>query len=469
MVPGGVFAVALETIGERGVTDIDLAPVIGVVAAAAVFAVVAGGGVLEMALGALVDGVAFFMVELRLGPGPGIVTAGALARIMVLGGVLGVAVLAVLEALVVEVGVSPALGGVVAGGAVFPVVVGGLVVAILAVLIVDVAFLAIAEVVARRGFGLVTGETIRDAGVVESQDGPIVGVLVAVDAGLGVKGMERGCFVESLGVLEVAGEAFDYVLVIEGDGVPTDGVMAILAGAVEVFGVVEVRVGGVFLGERSREDGVGDLDDGLELMAVGALGRGADILAVGVAGEAVGVGVSAFEGVAVVVDLLAEEGDGHSADDGGGFGDGADGVRGVVVLRVLAEEGIDAGVQDVDGLAAGLIDGEDDEFGLFEQCVEIGEDEVVLVLVEVIGVGQEGGESLVEGDGGSLDGVGVLGVGQVGEAAFGQGEGQASAVFAFVSQGEAALFGDILEGVEAVARMEGIGFRQVVEAGEGGY
>ena len=130
--------------------------------------------------------------------------------VVVVGGRIGsVAVLAVLEAGMVEVGVGPTLGGVVAGGAVIAIVIGGLGMAILAVLVADVeedvivpvvdidmALLAVAEVVTVWGLRLVAGEAVVGAGVIESGDGPVVGVLVAVGAGLGVEGMDGGSLVD---------------------------------------------------------------------------------------------------------------------------------------------------------------------------------------------------------------------------------------------------------------------------------
>jgi len=474
------FGVTVYTIGEVVVAEVDVFPTIGIVTAAAVLAVVAGRGIFEVAVGTLVDRVAFVVIELGFVPGLGVVAARALVGVVVGGRIGSVAALAVLETGMVEVGVSPTLGGVVAGGAVIAIVVEGLGVAILAVLVteveedvivpvvdIDMALLAVAEVVSVWELRLVAGEAVVGIGVIESGDGPVVGILVAVGAGLGVKGMDGGSLVDVGGFLLVAGEAFDDVLVVESDGIPTDGIMAVLAGAVEVLGVIEVGVGDVFLREGDGEDGVGSLDDGLEGVAIGAVGGGADILAAGVAGDAVGGSVSALEGIDGVVDLLSEEGDGHGRDDGGRFGDGAHGVRREGVFGFLLEEGVDARVEEIDGLAAGLINGEDDQFSLMEQGIQVSEDEGVLIRGEALAIGQEGGESLVESDGGSLDALGVLSVGQVGEAAFGQGERQASGLFALMREGEAGLLGEVLDGIELIAGVERIGFRQIVEAGEG--
>ena len=182
----------------------------------------------------------------------------------------------------------------------------------------------------------------------------------------------------------MAGEALDDADMVERGGDPVIGVVAVLAGALEVMGVVEVGVSLVFLGERDGEDTALDFDDGLEGVAVGALGGRTDILAIGVAGQAVGLLMSAIEGVDAVVDLLAEEGDGHGGDFSGCSSEGLDGIWWVIVGVMALEQGGDPAVEDVDGLAAGLIDGEDDQFSLSEEGVELSQDEFLLVLGEAV-------------------------------------------------------------------------------------
>ena len=108
----------VDTIGEIVVAEVDILPTIRIMTAAAVLAVVASRGILEVTTGTLVDRVTRLVIELGFFPGLGVVALGALIFVVVVGCIGSVAVLAILEAGVVEVGVSPTLGGVVAGGAV---------------------------------------------------------------------------------------------------------------------------------------------------------------------------------------------------------------------------------------------------------------------------------------------------------------------------------------------------------------
>ena len=59
-------------------------------------------------------------------------------------------------------------------------------------------------------------------------------------------------------------------------------------------------------------------------------------------------------------------------------------------------------------------------------------------------------------------------MGQVRQAAFSQGKGHVDAFLPLLGEGKAALFSQVLDGVERVAGVEGIGFCQVVQAADGG-
>ena len=478
MVCGGIAAVAIQAVAaEAVVVDADLLPVGGVVAAAAVFAVVAGRGILEVAVDTVIDGVAL-VPEVDIGPGLGVVAAGALAGVVAFIG--AVTVFAVFETVVVELGERPAAGGEVAGVAGLAIVIGRRGMAFLAVLVanveedhilpvvdIDVAVLAFAHVMVIGSFRGVAGDTAIDNLMLESDQEPVIGVQVAVEAGGGVEMVREGSQVGLLGLFLVAGKAFDHSAVVELGGLPVGGIVAVLAETLEVIGVIEVGVGGVFEGEIDGEDLAALFDHRLVGMAVFAFGGGAHILTAGMTGQAVGVLVSAIEGIDAVIDILAEEGDGHGIDGGRSGGHSADGIIRLRIIAVIIKEGGDLALQVADHFAAAFVNRKDHQFGLAEEDIELVEDQDLVGGRKAVGIDQDGGKGAVELDGRSLETVGVMSLGQVSQAAFGQVEGQESAFLTLLGEVQTALFGDILKVVERVAGLEGIGFRQIVQAAEG--
>ncbi|MCJ7558408.1 MAG: hypothetical protein MUP90_16055, partial [Gammaproteobacteria bacterium] len=423
MVGRGLAAVAIQAVtAEAAVVDADLLPVGGVVAAAAVFAIVTGRGILEVAVDTVIDGVAL-VPEVDIGPGLGVVAAAALAGVVVfIGAVTG---FAVFETGVVELGERPAAGGEVAGGAGLAIVVGRRGMAFLAVLVanveedhilpvvdIDVAVLAFAHVMVIGSFRGVAGDTAIDILMLESDQEPVIGVQVAVEAGGGVEMVRKGSQVGLLGLFLVAGKAFDYSAVVELGGLPVGGIVAVLAETLEVRGVIEVGVGGVFEREIDGEDCVALFDHRLVGMAVFAFGGGAHILTAGMTGQAVGVLVSAIEGIDAVIDILAEEGNGHGIDCGRSGGHGPDGIIRLLLIAVIIEEGGDLALQVADHFAAAFVNRKDHQFGLAEEDIELVEDQDLAGGRKAVGIDQDGGKGAVELDGRSLEAVGVMSLGQ---------------------------------------------------------
>jgi hypothetical protein len=468
-VVGLVEGVAVEAVGIAGMVKGDLVPGIGGVAIGA-----GAGVVVEEVVLARVAGLAVVkagVVEGSVGPGFGVgVAVGAGGRGL-LDGEKGGGLVAVGLGLPGGVPEKAAGAGVVAGGAVLGVaiaafsdvgvlegeglpVVGGMAGGALA--------WVVGGEVALEG---VAGEAVGEAEMVKVNVEPVLGGGVAVVAAVVEALVEEGLVVgRGLAVGEDGQEPAGVV----GLGIVAGGAVVLVAGlAIDDAGMVKVAwVPGVDeVAVEAVAVKVAGVEVGFwEVVAVVAGSGRAGVEAELVALVAVEAAVAAGEGPEGVVDVLAEEGDGLGAGELDGLRQECDGlvVRGVGVAEGenLALEG---GEDDVGGGEA-AVEGDGG-------AVEEGDE----VLLEGGVVGERGGldakdgvvEGAVEGDGGGVGGRGGGGLGEVGEAAVGEVEGDEGLGRLTGGELESPLLGDVLELVEGVAWVEGVGLGQDKEAGEG--